>query len=488
MKFRQISEKATSKIPYVKLAGSVNNSCYPATQAADANAMSLRKETYPPTKTVTTELRPSEVRWRIIAILAFIAALTYLDRLNLGIAGKYIQDEFHFDTQTMGWILSCFVLGYAVFQVPGGRLGDRFGPRRVITFAILWWSVFTAATGLAASLPLAGWFGVAGSFIILRLLIGVGEAAVFPNSNKVIALWFDAAHRAKANSLVFAGIGAGGVFTPIFIVWFMQRWGWQPVFYFCGALGIILALGWFLYFRDRPELHPGVNAAELAVIRQFRATDQTAEMLPNVTPKNCPWKKILRSRTVWSVLLSGFCIGYPAYIFYTWFFIYLVRVRGLTITQGGLWTSTPFIAITILSPTGGWFSDRAVGKLGRRRGRQVAMWVGVTCSALFLWMGSSTADNTIAVILLALASGFNLFVTANIWATCNDLSRDFCGSISGLMNTFGCFGGWVSPILTAIIATHFGWVWAFHVAALLTVVAGILWLFVDANQNFDEVA
>jgi MFS transporter, ACS family, glucarate transporter len=439
-------------------------------------------------KPETTTARPSKVRWQVIAMLAFIAALTYLDRLNLSSAGKYIQDEFSFSTRAMGWILSSFVLGYALFQVPCGRLGDRFGPRRLIAFAILWWSVFTAATAMAADLPLARWFGVAGSFIILRILIGVGEAAVFPNGNKVIALWIDAGHRGLANSLVFAGIGAGGVITPIFIADAMQRWGWRPTFYICGAVGVIVALGWFLFFRDQPEQHPRVNAAELNLIVQSRTAGASRAALPDPASQHCPWKKILRSPTVWSLLASYFCIGYPAYIFYTWFFIYLVQVRGLTITQGGLWTSTPFLAITVLSPLGGWFSDRAVREFGRRRGRQVAMWTGVAFSASFMWIGSATKDNTIAIILLALASGFNLFVTANLWATCNDLTRDFAGSLSGLMNMFGNLGGWLSPILTAIIATRYGWNQALHFAAVLTAIGGALWLFVNADQTFDEAA
>ena len=129
---------------------------------------------------------PTWVRWQIVGLLGIIAALTYLDRLNLSIAGEYIQNEFAFSTQTMGWILSSFMLGYALFQVPVGWLGDRFGPRNLLVIALLWWSLFTAATAIAPNLPLAGWFGVAWSFAIVRFLIGVGESATFPNSNKVV--------------------------------------------------------------------------------------------------------------------------------------------------------------------------------------------------------------------------------------------------------------------------------------------------------------
>ena len=206
----------------------------------------------------------------MVAMLTLITALTYLDRLNIGIAGKYIQDEYAFSTQTMGWILSGFVLGYALFQIPGGWAGDRFGPRSVLTFAIVWWSVFTAATAIAPRLPLRDWFGLAGAFIAVRFLIGVGEAATLPNSNKIVAFWMGDAHRGLGNSMFVMGVGVGGALTPILITWLMQSWGWRMSFYICGALGFAVALGWHLYATSRPEEHPRVNATELEIIQASR--------------------------------------------------------------------------------------------------------------------------------------------------------------------------------------------------------------------------
>ncbi len=428
-------------------------------------------------------LRPTHVRWHIVALLTLITALTYLDRLNLSIAGKYIQDEFAFSTETMGWVLSAFVLGYALFQVPGGWLGDRLGPRDVLTFAILWWSVFTAATGIAPRLPLAGWFGLAWSFAVVRFLIGLGEAAAFPNANKLVGFWIGASRRGIANSFFVAGVGAGGALTPMLIAWIMQHWGWRVSFYLCAWLGVVAALGWRLYATNRPEQHPRVNPAELELIRSSEAHAlPRSETGSRVRP---PWRKMLSRASVLGLFLSYACIGFPAYIYYTWFFIYLVRVRGLTVQQGGLWGSTPFIAIALLAPLGGWFSDRAVLKLGRRRGRQSAVWLGVVCSAALLLTGSHTSDNTLAIILLAGAAGFNLFATATWWATCNDLTRNFSGSLSGLMNMCGNMGGWLSPIVTARIATRLGWTRALDFAALVTLAAGAFWVLVNANQDLD---
>ena len=187
-----------------------------------------RPEITPAIPSTTHELgirRPTRVRWHVMGLLSLITALTYLDRLNLGIAGHYIESEFSFSTQTMGWILSSFILGYALFQVPGGWAGDRYGPRRVLTFAIVWWSVFTAATAIAPRLPLVNWVGLAGSFIAVRFLIGAGEAATFPNANKIVASWMGPKRRGVGSSIFLMGVGLGGAVTPMFIAWMMQRWG-----------------------------------------------------------------------------------------------------------------------------------------------------------------------------------------------------------------------------------------------------------------------
>jgi len=427
---------------------------------------------------------PTRVRWRIIAWLLIISALTYLDRLNLSIAGKYIQDEYGFSTQTMGWILSAFVLGYALFQVPAGRFGDRYGSCGVISWAILWWSVFTAATAIAPSLPLVGWFGLAGSFLIVRFLIGVGEAATYPNANKIVAFWMPARERGMATSLILTGNGLGGAVTPLLIAWIMQHWGWRSSFCLCALLGIVVALGWRFYATAHPEEHPHVNAAELELIHSDVGPSARASARGNGVGR-LAWGKMFSSISVWGLILSYACICYPAYIYYTWFYIYLVRVRGLTTMQGGLWGSTPFLAIMLLAPCGGWASDRLVARIGTRRGRQCSVWLGAACSAALLWAGAHTANNTLAILLLAAAAGFNIFASATWWAACIDLTRNYSGSLSGLMNMFGNLGGWLAPIGTAFIATRLGWTQALDFAALLTLAAGALWILVNTEHNLE---
>lgn len=437
----------------------------------------------PPPGAALRALRPTRVRWRIVALMAVIAGLTYLDRINLSIAAKPIQAEFNFSTATMGWVLSAFVLGYALCQAPAGWLGDRFGPRAVLTVAIAWWSVFTAATELAPGLPVVRWLNVAWSFALVRFLIGVGESATFPNLNKMVAAWMGSERRAVGNSLPFVGIGIGGVLTPVFIAHTMERWGWRVPFYICGAVGLLVAIAWRCWARDHPADHPGVNPAELELIGRDNGRRTAPRDAGRKT--HLPLRVLAGNRSVWALSLSAMGVGYSAYIFYTWFFIYLVRFRGLSVAEASWGATAPFVAITALAPLGGWFSDWAVRKLGRRPGRRAAIWVGMGLSGTFLALGSHAASTPAAIALLALAAGLNLFATATLWAVCIDLAPSSSGSLSGCMNTCGSLGGWISPILTGWIAARFGWPQALDVAALASGAAAALWLFVDADASLE---
>ena len=428
-------------------------------------------------------LQPTRARWYVMGCITLVTILNYLDRLNFSIAGKYIQDELSLSTQTMGWVFSSFLLGYAICQVPGGWAGDRYGPRDVLTVAILLWSTFTALTGLAPDLPTTRLVGVAGSLMIVRFFVGVGEAANSPNGNKIVSRWMGTQHRGFGSSFTILGIGLGGAMTPPIIASVMQHWGWRSSFYLSGLVGLFITFLWQWYVTDTPEEHRGVNEAELKIIRA-----ETTERTAVATTDNATiWQRMISDRSVWGLLFGYFCQGYPIYFFHTWFFIYLVRVRHFSISQGGIWGATPYIGVALLAPIGGWFSDFAVRRFGRRGGRRLAVWIGMFSSGVLLWLGSHAPNSTTAVLLLALGAGFNMFAATTFWATCIDLTQEFTGSLSGLMNTFGNLGGWVSPILTAYIATHFGWERALDCAAAVSIASGIFWFLVRADRSLDTL-
>ncbi len=422
--------------------------------------------------------RATSIRWVMMGMVTASAILTYLDRLNLGIAGNYIQGEFAIPLKTMGWILSSFLLGYALSQIPGGYLADRYGPRKVLIVAISWWSVLTAATAIAPRLPFAHWFGLAWSFAIVRFLIGIGEAPSSPSYTKIVANWMGDTRRGLGSSFNLLGIGLGGALTPPLITLIMQHWGWRPAFYCCGLAGIFVAIAWYFFATDRPDQHSGVNQFELDVVGSNRSSDTKF-----ASTGSAPWSRIFTNVSVIGLVLGYFCQGFPIYFFHTWLFIYLVRVRGFSLTQGGFYGATPYLAIAIASPLGGLFSDFAVRKFGRRLGQRLAVWVGMFSSAILLWEGAHASNKVTAILLLAAAAGLNMFASVTFWAACIDIGQEYSGSVAGLMNTFGNLGGWLSPIVTAYLASAFGWTAALTLAALVTAASGLCWLMVDTTKG-----
>ena len=423
-----------------------------------------------------TELRPTSVRWQMMALVTVTTILTYLDRLNLGIAGHFIQDEFSFSMKAMGWILSSFLLGYSLSQIPGGYLADCFGPRKVLIAAISWWSVLTAATAIAPRLAATGWLSVAISIALIRFLIGIGEAPSSPSYTKVVANWIGHTHRGFGSSFNLFGIGLGGALTPVLIMFIMRNWGWRMAFYSCGVLGLLVALVWYFFATDRPEQHPRVNRAEIELIgrgRSFRSGERI----------RVPWSNILSNRSVIALVLGYFCQGYPIYFFHTWLFIYLVKVRGFSLTEGGLYGAMPYIAIAVASPLGGLFSDYAVRTFGKPWGQRLAVGLGMFSSAALMWVGAHAPSRVPAILFLALAAGCNMFASVTFWAACIDLGQQYSGSVAGLMNTCGNFGGWLSPIVSAYVASKFGWTAALTLAAFVTVGSGLCWLGVDTRKS-----
>jgi MFS transporter, ACS family, glucarate transporter len=426
--------------------------------------------------------RPTNVRWQILGILSLIMVATAFGRLNLGIAGKSIQEEFHLSSQAMGWIFGAFAFGYALFQIPSGWAADRFGPRKTLTLAILWWSALTMAMNLVPFLALRLSLNLAWTFGVVRFLTGLGEAASYPNANRMVAFWTTRTERGIGSSLLLGGVGAGGVMAPTLFALTMQHWGWRSSFLVSGVFALIVALLWFVFSTNRPDEHPRVNSAELRILG---AGEGAPSSRPSIAVKT-PWRKILSNRSVWALLLSYFFHGYTPFIYFAWFFIYLTHVRGLTVAKGGLWGTTPFIAMTLMSPVGGWLSDKAVKHFGVRRGRQSTAWIGMTCSALLLWLGSRTANNTGAILLLAGAAGFSNFAAPSWWAACIDLAPNHSGSLSALMNTCANSAGGIAPVLTAYIASTFGWTRALDFAALMSFIAGVIWIFVDASKSVER--
>lgn len=429
--------------------------------------------------------KPSRVRWSLMGIVMAIMAVTALNRLNLSIAGKVIEEQFSFNTVAMGTVFSAFLWGYGLFQIPWGYVCDRIGPRRTLTAAMLCFAAGAGAMGLVPRLATISGVSVLAGFRLVRFVTGVGEAAISSNVTRVIASWTSLRERGFASGLQVCGLGLGGTLTPIFIAWTMVHWGWRASFEVCAVLAFLVVALWHSYATDWPEEHPDVNDAELQFIHPGSQKGDAGARSPHKGVSSVPWLKILSSLSVWSLILAYGLQGYTFYVYYNWFYFYAVKVRGLGIMQAAVWTSAPFLAMAVLSPVGGWFSDRVARVTDRRKGRTAAVWLGMGTSALLLYGGNHISVTVIALPMIALAAGFNMFAAANFWAACIDLAPSYSASLSALMNTMGSLGGVISSTVTAALAVHRGWGPALDVAVWITLGSGLLFTLVNANRSIE---
>src|SRR5580698_7149001 len=211
----------------------------------------------------------SHVRWFLIFWLFVLSAVSYLDRVNISIAGGSIAEAYHLSDVQLGKVFSAMLVGYALFQAVGGRLADRLGPRWVLAAGVMWWGIFTALTAMVPA-------NIAGAlliFVVVRFLLGAGEAVIYPSANQFIARWIPTSERGIANGWIFAGVGAGAGLTPLIITQIMVRYGWRTSFWVCSIIGFAAGVVWFVMARDSPGEHAGVSAAELAVIRSGLTQD-----------------------------------------------------------------------------------------------------------------------------------------------------------------------------------------------------------------------
>lgn len=425
-----------------------------------------------------SKLLEGRLRWVLIFWMFLMSAIAYLDRVNISVAGQAIQKDFALTNVQLGWVFSAFVIGYALFQAPGGRLADRFGPRNVITAGVIWWGVFTTLTALVPA-------GTALSITLLiamRFLLGIGEAVVYPASNRLVAAWIPSVERGLANGLIFAGVGAGAGITPPLITYILVNWGWQWSFYISALIGLAAGLGWHLLARDAPRQHPWTSRRELEHI------EAGLPVAANSVEKHqtLPWLAILGDKNLLAVSLSYFTFGYVAYIFFTWFFIYLSRVRGLDLKSSALYSMLPFLAMASCSPLGGLIADRLTRRYGKRVGRCMVAAVGIGFSAVFLALATQVESARLASLVLAGGAGALYISQSAFWAVTADIAGSSAGSASGLMNMGGQIGGAVTASLTPWIADHFGWTASFLVAAGLCVIGSAAWLLVNPNQAIER--
>jgi MFS transporter, ACS family, glucarate transporter len=433
--------------------------------------------------------RTSNVRWLLIGWLFVLSAVAFLDRVNLSVAGTRLAAEYHLTDVQFGFLSSVFLLGYAFLQTPAGWLADRWGSRNVLAAGVVWWGLFTALT---AAVPVT-WQRPLVALLVARFLLGAGEAVMYPTSSQFVARWIPTQERGLANGLIFAGVGVGSAASPPLVTYIMLTYGWRSSFWTCALIGLVAGLVWFAAARNTPEQHPLVSPGELQLIRSGLAPQNPAPAGPATpapeqsAPKRVPWGKILSHPDVWLITLSYFSFVYVAWLFFAWFFIYLARVRGMNLKTSAFYATLPFIAMAVGCALGGLVADFLTRHGKRRAGRCGVAAFGIALTAVFLAFGSTVASAPVAAVMLAGGAGALYLSQSSFWAISADIGGPFSGSVSGLMNMGGQLGGAVTASLTPYIASRAGWTASFLVAAALSVLGAIAWLFVNPNRPLVSV-
>jgi sugar phosphate permease len=414
------------------------------------------------------QAKPTRYRWFVLFMLCLMYLTTYMDRVNISAAAPLISREFGFSKITMGLIFSAFSWAYALCQVPGGWMGDRFGPRRILSSIVAYWSLMTFITARGVGLA---------SFAVIRFLFGMGESGAFPTATRGMQMWFTREERGICQGITHSASRFGAAIVPPLVVGIMLRYGWRMVFYSFGAGGLLFSLIWFFMYRDLPEDHWLVNRDELAHIRGVDAAGNINPAQASKRPK-VPWGILLKHPNMWAVMCCYFAYSYCLWIFLTWLPAYLVEYRHFTLLKMGYFASLPLFAGVIGDSVGGWLTDHLLVKTGNTRfARRAVAVTGMLGTAACIVPAAMTRNPYTAVYCLAASMFFLECIIGPSWAVPMDVGGEYSGTVSGMMNMAGNIGGAVSPTVFGILVQLGSWVAPFIVAAVILLGGAIMWAF-----------
>ncbi|HVB55943.1 MAG TPA: MFS transporter [Candidatus Acidoferrales bacterium] len=415
------------------------------------------------------------VRWVVLFLLCLMYLITYLDRVSLANTAPLISKEFGFSKVTMGVIFSAFIWSYALFQVPGGWLGDRFGPRKILSSIMAYRTVIAILTTRATGLF---------SFWSVRFSLGIGEAGAFPTATRAMQMWFPRNERGLVQGMSHAASRLGAAIGPPLAVVIMVHYGWRWVFYAIGLLSLLWSVLYLFAYRNMPEEHEGVSREELALIRGVDDKGEIKQANIQKKPK-VPWGFLLKHSNMWAVMCAYATYIYCLWIFLSWLPSYLVEYRKLTLIKMGFFASLPLLAGVFGDITGGWLTDKLLVKTNNLKfsRRSVAIVAMLGCGASIL-PAAMTANTFTAIACLTSAMFFLEMTIGPAWAVTMDIGGEFSGTVSGMMNMGGQIVGALSPTIFGILVARGSWVAPFVVSACLLFIGAGIWAFwIDPDQS-----
>ena len=428
-----------------------------------------------PNPSMESTLRPTRTRYGVIVFAVMLGIIHYIDRVCISKARPFIQQDLGFDDTQMGYVFSAFTLAYALFEIPGGWLGDKWGPRRVLLRVVMFWSVFTAATGYAWNLA---------SMIVCRFLFGAGEAGGFPNIAKMFSVWLPEREHGVAQGITWMAARWGGAFTPLLVVWILGFVSWRNTFVLFAGLGVVWALCFYVWFRDNPKDHKGVNAAECELLEEAQKNLSGGHA-------SIPWKRLFTTKSVLLLWVYYFCISYVWYFYITWMPKYMEL--ELKMDMKDTWTSIlnglPLFLGGIGCFIGGVVARRMSAKsTSLSRARRTIGVLGMLAAGGMIILATTLNNPTYAMLALGFSGFFNDLSMPGAWGACMEVGGKLAGSVSGSMNMIGNLGGALGGVAVPWLMnlTHQSWDKVMYVAAATYLLAALCWMFIDSDERLEE--
>jgi MFS family permease len=421
---------------------------------------------------------PTHARLVVLAFLCLLSFVLYLDRVCMGQAVGPIQDELGLSNTQMGMVLMAFTLAYGLFEVPTGRWGDRFGSRAVLTRIVIWWSAFTALTGVCTGV---------GTLLAVRFLFGAGEAGAYPNVARVIARWFPPRERGRVQGLFMASSLVGGMAAPVLAGYLIGVWGWRRMFGAFGVIGLAWAAAFATWFREDPAAHPAVNAAERALI---------GAAPPPPSHAHVPWRAALTNRNIWLLGTIISCGAATSYLYYSWYPKYLQAARDVGPIESG-WLVALVLAGGVAGMMGGGIlGDRFIRRSadgGRARRR---LGTGAFVVAASLLLASTASDSPLTSTMLAASSCLAMACQQSAWwSSASEIGGRNLGALFGLLNMMGMpgamasqffFGAWADWRQAQGFTGRAQWDTGLFAYAGLLLLGAVCWWFVDTSRSIGE--
>lgn len=347
----------------------------------------------------------------VLLILSILSVITFLDRNAISISAVRIMGELQLTDKQFGWVASVFAFSYGIFEIPTGLWGDRFGEKKVIARVVLWWSVFTALTGMVTGFA---------SLLVVRFLFGAGEAGAYPNSAIAVRKWFDAKELGRAQAFIWMSSRIGGSITPFVVVPMQIHFGWRVTFYVLGLIGLVWVMVWWWLYEEPKE-------------------DNQRERLEKIK-----WNELVSNRNFWLLLLIYYCYASGVFFFISWLPKYLHSGLGIAEKDLTYSASLPFILAAAGCWFGGSISDALVKRIGIDWGRRIVPLIGLALSGTVMIGATITSNTMLAVVFLAFGLAFMDLTAPVAWAIAIGLGGKNSGAVSGAMNTSGLLGGTVT--------------------------------------------